>query len=75
MDDPLAQTSEQQGVKGARPFLVWSAAAGMMLALTFTCRALLVFLLSECVEADRTAVGCDINMHCCRWSLEVIHSL
>ncbi|KAM7412581.1 hypothetical protein PAMA_020116 [Pampus argenteus] len=25
-----------------------------MLALTFTCRALLVFLLSECVEADRT---------------------
>ncbi|XP_062275890.1 SPARC-related modular calcium-binding protein 1-like [Scomber scombrus] len=26
-----------------------------MLALTFTCRALLVFLLSECVEADRTA--------------------
>ncbi|XP_034557831.1 SPARC-related modular calcium-binding protein 1-like isoform X2 [Notolabrus celidotus] len=28
----------------------------MMLALTFTCRALLVFLLSESVEADRTPV-------------------
>ena len=34
----------------------WSAVAGTMLALTFTCRALLVFLLSEWVQTDRTAV-------------------
>ncbi|KAF1393543.1 hypothetical protein PFLUV_G00017080 [Perca fluviatilis] len=46
------KTSEQQG---ARPLLLWSAVAGMMLALTFTCRALLVFLLSDSVRTDRTA--------------------
>ncbi len=51
------ETSEQ----GARPLLC-SAVAGMMLALTFTCRALLVLLLSESVQADRTAVRLNLNL-------------
>lgn len=50
------ETPEQQGATGARP-LLWTSAAGIMLALTFTCRALLVFLMSESVQADGTAVG------------------
>lgn len=50
------ETPEQQEATGARP-LLWSSAAGIMLALTFTCRALLVFLMSESVQTDGTAVG------------------
>lgn len=50
------ESPEQQGARGARP-LLWSAVAGMMLALTFTCRALLVFLILEPVQTDRASVG------------------
>lgn len=67
------ETSDHREVRGARPLLVCSAAAGMMLALTFTCRALLVVLLSESVHTDRSAPflitenmwprGCVLDCH------------
>ena len=54
------EASRQQAAdQGARPLLHLSAVAGMMLALTFTCRALLVFLLTESVQSRQSEVQSD----------------
>lgn len=56
-----SETSAHQRASGARPLRVCSSVAAMMLALTFTCRALLLFLLSESVQTDKTAVRPELS--------------
>lgn len=56
-----SEISAHQRARGARPLRVCSSVAAMMLTLTFTCRALLLFLLSESVQTDKTAVRPELS--------------